>query len=219
MTRKSLVLQAIAGECPPRVPILYCNRDFEHSDVLTTGFAAAAGFDPVPRGLTEWGDRVLDIGIGGDGRTGVEVAFVEDVDPPPGELLVTRHGPFRPPPRSPTHRGSAVRPSLGGRTGGVPACAHPDLRVMTTCGMDVRQNAHPSHYPQSPRRAIVRNRGPPAMEANAAASGGQPGASERSARLGLALVLVGAAVSAAILIAGVLPTLTTGPTAVSIFTL
>ena len=48
------------------------------------------------------------------------------------------------------------------------------------------------------------------MEDNAATSGGQPAASERSARLGLALVLVGAAVSAAILIAGVLPSLTSG---------
>ena len=54
-TRKSLVLQAIAGENPPRVPVLYCNRDFEHSDVLTTGFAQAADFAPARPGMTEWG--------------------------------------------------------------------------------------------------------------------------------------------------------------------
>ena len=47
------------------------------------------------------------------------------------------------------------------------------------------------------------------MEANTATSGGQPAAPERSGRVGLALVLVGAAFSAAIIIAGVLPSLTT----------
>lgn len=55
MTSKSLVLQAIAGKNPSRVPILYCNRDFEKSDVLTAGVGWAEGFAPAQPGMTEWG--------------------------------------------------------------------------------------------------------------------------------------------------------------------
>jgi hypothetical protein len=55
MTSKTIVLQAIAGKSPPRVPILYCNRDIAYSDVLGTGIAPAAGFAPSQPGMTEWG--------------------------------------------------------------------------------------------------------------------------------------------------------------------
>jgi len=55
MTPKVVVLRAIELRDPPRVPINYCNRDFECSDVLATGFAAAPGFDAATPGLTEWG--------------------------------------------------------------------------------------------------------------------------------------------------------------------
>jgi len=55
MNSKAIVLSAIAGTNPSRVPVNYCNRDFEHSDVLSTGCAPAAGFVPAEPGMTEWG--------------------------------------------------------------------------------------------------------------------------------------------------------------------
>ncbi|MEI6520617.1 MAG: uroporphyrinogen decarboxylase family protein [bacterium] len=55
MTSKSIVLQAINGEKPARVPLLYCNRDFEYSDVQTAGCGVDVGFIPSQPGMTEWG--------------------------------------------------------------------------------------------------------------------------------------------------------------------
>lgn len=55
MTSKEVVLRAIEFRDPPRVPINYCNRDFECSDVLATGYAPAPGFAPTLPGETEWG--------------------------------------------------------------------------------------------------------------------------------------------------------------------
>ncbi len=55
MTSKEIVLRAIEFRDPPRVPINYCNRDFDSSDVLAAGAAAAAGFAPTVPGETEWG--------------------------------------------------------------------------------------------------------------------------------------------------------------------
>ena len=55
MNAKAIVLAAISGTNPPRVPINYCNRDFEHSDTLGTWYAPAADFTPSQPGMTEWG--------------------------------------------------------------------------------------------------------------------------------------------------------------------
>ena len=55
MTSKEIVRRAIERTGPPRVPVNYCNRDFECSDVLTTGAAEAPGFVPSEPGTTEWG--------------------------------------------------------------------------------------------------------------------------------------------------------------------
>ena len=55
MTRKEIVLRAIERTGPPRMPINYCNRDFEWSDTLGCGWAPAADFIPPEPGATEWG--------------------------------------------------------------------------------------------------------------------------------------------------------------------
>jgi uroporphyrinogen-III decarboxylase len=55
MTSREIVHRAVESAGPPRVPIHYCNRDFEHSDTLGTGWAAATGFAPSQPGMTEWG--------------------------------------------------------------------------------------------------------------------------------------------------------------------
>ena len=55
MTPREIVTRAVEGTGPPRVPIYYCNRDFEHSDVLVTCYAQGAGFVPSQPGMTEWG--------------------------------------------------------------------------------------------------------------------------------------------------------------------
>jgi hypothetical protein len=55
MTRKEIVLRAIECAGPPRVPIHYCNRDFDSSDTAMVGYAPAADFVPSERGATEWG--------------------------------------------------------------------------------------------------------------------------------------------------------------------
>jgi hypothetical protein len=52
---RELVYRAIERRGPARVPINYCNRDFQHSDTLCTGVAAARGFVPSRKGMTEWG--------------------------------------------------------------------------------------------------------------------------------------------------------------------
>ena len=55
MTSRELVHLAIARQHPSRLPINYCNRDFEWSDTVGLGWAPAKGFQPARPGLTEWG--------------------------------------------------------------------------------------------------------------------------------------------------------------------
>jgi len=55
MTRKQIVYAAIERKGPPRLPINYCNRDFECSDTIGVGFGAARDFVPSEPGATEWG--------------------------------------------------------------------------------------------------------------------------------------------------------------------
>lgn len=55
MSPKEIVLRAIEFRDPPRLPINYCNRDFEHSDTVAVGFAADPAFAPSEPGMTEWG--------------------------------------------------------------------------------------------------------------------------------------------------------------------
>lgn len=55
MTPREIVLRAIEFGSPPRVPINYCNRDFEHSDTIGVGGGAAQDFQPSRPGETEWG--------------------------------------------------------------------------------------------------------------------------------------------------------------------
>ena len=55
MNPKELVYRAIEFRNPPRLPITYCNRDFESSDTLGTGVLPAADFTPSEPGMTEWG--------------------------------------------------------------------------------------------------------------------------------------------------------------------
>lgn len=66
VTRKEIVSRAIERTGPPRVPINYCNRDFDSSDTMGVGFASAAGFTPSQPGETEWGFvwEVLDDTMG-----------------------------------------------------------------------------------------------------------------------------------------------------------
>jgi uroporphyrinogen decarboxylase len=66
MTSKEIVIRAIERTGPPRVPIYYCNRDFEHSDVRVTGYAQGRRFVPAQPGMTEWGYvwRTLDSTMG-----------------------------------------------------------------------------------------------------------------------------------------------------------
>lgn len=55
VTAKEVVLAAIERTGPPRLPINYCNRDFDCSDTVGVGWQAAAGFAPSEPGMTEWG--------------------------------------------------------------------------------------------------------------------------------------------------------------------
>lgn len=55
MTPKEIVTRAVEFTGPPRVPIHYCNRDFEYSDTVGTGWAPARGWEPSEPGMTEWG--------------------------------------------------------------------------------------------------------------------------------------------------------------------
>jgi len=66
VTRKDIVLRAIERRDPPRLPITYCNRDFDCSDCIGVGYAPAAGFTPAEPGMTEWGFvwEVLDKTMG-----------------------------------------------------------------------------------------------------------------------------------------------------------
>lgn len=55
MTAKEMVRRAIARDDPPRVPVLFFNRDVQLSDIHGLGCAAAAGFTPARPGVGEWG--------------------------------------------------------------------------------------------------------------------------------------------------------------------
>jgi hypothetical protein len=55
VTSREIVYRALEFRKPPRVPIIYCNRDLDCSDVVCTGAAAAAGFEPSEPGMTEFG--------------------------------------------------------------------------------------------------------------------------------------------------------------------
>ena len=55
MNAKEITHRAIAFAGPPRVPVLYFNRDVERSDILTCGYAPARDFVPSAPGMTEWG--------------------------------------------------------------------------------------------------------------------------------------------------------------------
>ena len=55
MDNKEIVRRAIEFDSPPRMPINYCNRDFECSDTISVGFAPASSFTPEEPGATEWG--------------------------------------------------------------------------------------------------------------------------------------------------------------------
>ena len=55
MTSKERVYRAIERRGPDRTPLLYCNRDFEYSDVVGVGFAPSRDFVPSEPGATEWG--------------------------------------------------------------------------------------------------------------------------------------------------------------------
>ena len=52
---RELVLQAIERRRPPRLPICYCNRDFDQGDALIFPYGKAADFQETEPGLTEWG--------------------------------------------------------------------------------------------------------------------------------------------------------------------
>ncbi len=66
VTPKDIVRAAIEFTGPPRLPINYCNRDFECSDTIGVGFGAARDFVPSEPGATEWGYvwEVLDKTMG-----------------------------------------------------------------------------------------------------------------------------------------------------------
>lgn len=55
MEPKEIVYHAIERRNPPRVPIHYCNRDFDSSDTWQVSYGPAKGFAPAVPGMTEWG--------------------------------------------------------------------------------------------------------------------------------------------------------------------
>jgi uroporphyrinogen decarboxylase len=55
MDSREIVFRAIERRDPPRVPVHYCNRDFDASDTWGTSWRPAAGFTPSVPGMTEWG--------------------------------------------------------------------------------------------------------------------------------------------------------------------
>lgn len=55
MTAKEKVLRAIERKNPPGIPLYYCNRYMERSDILFFGAGSAADFKPEVPGQTEWG--------------------------------------------------------------------------------------------------------------------------------------------------------------------
>ena len=55
MQAKEIVRRAIERNNPPRVPINYCNRDFDRSDTLAVAYSPSSSFQPAEPGQTEWG--------------------------------------------------------------------------------------------------------------------------------------------------------------------
>lgn len=55
MTRREIVLRAIERTGPSRLPVHYCNRDFDCSDTWNAGYGPARDFRPAEDGATEWG--------------------------------------------------------------------------------------------------------------------------------------------------------------------
>jgi hypothetical protein len=55
MLPKEIVIRAIERRNPPRLPLLFLNKDLEKSDILFTGYAPPVGFHPANPNLTEWG--------------------------------------------------------------------------------------------------------------------------------------------------------------------
>jgi len=55
MDSRELVLRAIERRDPPRIPINYCNRDFDSSDTISVTWKPAASFVPGREGASEWG--------------------------------------------------------------------------------------------------------------------------------------------------------------------
>jgi uroporphyrinogen decarboxylase len=55
MSSKEIVLRAIERRTPPRVPLSYCNRDFDSSDVIGLGVQQDPAFIPSSPGQSEWG--------------------------------------------------------------------------------------------------------------------------------------------------------------------
>jgi uroporphyrinogen decarboxylase len=93
ITPKEIVTRAIEFGGPPRVPINYCNRDFEFSDTAGVGYAPAASFAPAVPEMTEWGYvwRRLDATMGQPGaRPLSDPSKIADYEPPdpfaPGRL-------------------------------------------------------------------------------------------------------------------------------------
>ncbi len=61
LSSREVVLRAIERRRPPRIPVHYCNRDYESSDTLNLGFAPAADFVASEPGMTEWGYAWLSL--------------------------------------------------------------------------------------------------------------------------------------------------------------
>ena len=55
MESRELVLRAIERRDPPRIPINYCNRDFDSSDTISVTWKPAASFVAGREGASEWG--------------------------------------------------------------------------------------------------------------------------------------------------------------------
>lgn len=93
MTRREIVRRAVEFQGPARLPIHYCNRDFEHSDTVGTGWAPATGWIPSQPGMTEWGYvwRSLDHTMGQPHiRPLADLSLLDRYEPPdpnaPGRL-------------------------------------------------------------------------------------------------------------------------------------
>lgn len=55
MNSKEIVKRAVKMENPPRVPLLFFNKDFEKSDIFLTGYDSASNFPYYGKNKSEWG--------------------------------------------------------------------------------------------------------------------------------------------------------------------